>query len=88
MQRLFRLAENLERRNLVFQQNAESLFAVHAILREIEELKREIEKLDDKAGFLFTDKETIRARNALQRRVELLLRKLEEFSRNPERGKL
>jgi hypothetical protein len=88
MQRLVRLAENLEKTNLFFQQNAESLFAVQAILREIDGLKREIEKLDDKAGFLFTDKGTIRARNALQKRVEVLLKKLEGFSRNPERGKL
>jgi chaperonin cofactor prefoldin len=81
MDRLERLRERLQRMNSEFERHSESLFAIQGTLREIDGLKKEIENLNDKAGFLFPDGELIRARDALQKRLNRLLKKLEETAK-------
>ena len=78
MERVKKLIKQLARKDYQLEQHTESFFAIQAILREIEDLKQEIEKLEDKAGFLFPDEELLRARDALQKRVNLLLSQLEQ----------
>jgi len=85
MKRLDRLVENLRKEDFAFGQHAGSLFVIKGLLQEIEGLQGEIEKLTDKIGFFFLDKEVSRARTALEKRVGLLLSKLERFSKRPER---
>ena len=80
MERLKKLIKHLARKDYQLEQHTESFFAIQAILREIEDLKQEIEKLEDKAGFLFPDEELLRARDALQKRVNLLLSQLEQVA--------
>jgi hypothetical protein len=55
-----------------------SLLRVRALLHEIDKLKKEVERLDFEAGIIFRDEEKIRARDAVQKRVEFLLAELEK----------
>ncbi len=85
MERVKKLIKHLSQKDYQLQQHAESLFAIQGILQEIEGLQREIEKLEDKIGLFFPDKEVIRAQTALEERVGLLLSQLERVARRPER---
>jgi len=66
-----------------YQQKAElaarmkTLFRLQALLQEIETLKKEIRRLGVEAGIIFRDEEKLRARDALQKRVDFLLAELE-----------
>lgn len=59
-----------------------TLLRVQARLREIDTLKKEIERLGLEAGIIFRDEEKLRARDALQRRVDFLLAELERGAEN------
>ena len=66
-----------------FQQKTElaarmkTLFRLQALLQEIKTLKKEIQRLGAEAGIIFRDEEKLRARDALQKRVDFLLAELE-----------
>jgi hypothetical protein len=53
---------------------------VRALLHEIDKLKKEIERLEFEAGIIFRDEEKLRARDAVQKRVDLLLSELEQMA--------
>jgi hypothetical protein len=55
-----------------------SLLRVQARLREIDALKKEIDRLGIEAGIIFRDEDKLRARDALQKRVEFRLAELEK----------
>ncbi len=84
MERLSRLIKHLKRMDYVFEQHAESLFTIQGILKEVDGLKEEIDRLANKAGFFFPDEELIRARDALQKRLDLLLEQLEQLAEKQE----
>jgi hypothetical protein len=54
-----------------------SLFEMQARLNEIDALKKEVKRLDFEAGIVFRDEEKLRARDAVQKRVDALLAELE-----------
>ena len=82
MERLQKLRQRLQKMDAALEGHAESLFAIQGILREISALKHEIEILNEKAGFFFPDAELIRARDALQVRLDELLKTLEQEARH------
>ena len=55
-----------------------SLLRMRARLHEIDKLKKEIKRLEYEAGFIFRDEEKMRARDAVQQRVDALLVDLEQ----------
>ena len=55
-----------------------SLLRMRARLHEIDKLKKEIKRLEYEAGFIFRDEEKLRARDAVQQRVDALLVDLEQ----------
>jgi hypothetical protein len=59
-----------------------TLLRLQAHLHEIDTLKGEIRRLGFEAGIFFQDEEKLRARDALQKRVEFLLAELERESEN------
>jgi hypothetical protein len=85
MERLKKLLKHLEKRNYPFEQHSETLLAIQAILGEIDGLRGEIKTLEDKTGFLFPDQDLVQARVALEKRVKLLLAKLERLAQSSER---
>jgi hypothetical protein len=62
----------------------ESLLLVQARLREIDALNKEIARLGIEAGIIFRDEDKLRARDALQKRVEFLLAELEQGTEDPD----
>jgi hypothetical protein len=56
----------------------QTLLRLQARLHEIEELQKEIRRLGIEAGIIFRDEEKLRARDALQKRVDFLLTELEK----------
>ena len=49
-----------------------------ALLTEINGTKQQITKTENEIGFIFHDKDKLRARDALKSRLELLLKQLDE----------
>lgn len=77
MKRLEELGYYLQHQKEGLAERMDSLLDVLARLHEIERLKKEVERLDEEAGIIFRDEEKLRARDALQRRVDALLAELE-----------
>jgi len=77
MERLKELDHYLQQQKDGLAERMSSLLDVLARLHEIDKLKQEVERLDKEAGFICRDEEKIRARDAVQRRVNALLDELE-----------
>ena len=58
----------------------QTLLRVQAYLYEIDTLKKEIDRLRLEAGIIFRDEEKLRARDALQKRLDFLLAELERVA--------
>ena len=94
VQHFIRRKQGMERlvelRRHFFQQKAElaarmkTLLRVQAYLHEIDTLKKEIQRLGLEAGIIFRDEEKLRARDALQNRVDFLLAELERGTEDPD----
>lgn len=77
MKRLEELGHYLQQQKNGLAERMDSLLDVLARLHEIDKLKKEVERLDEEAGVIFRDEEKLRARDAVQRRVNALLTELE-----------
>ena len=77
MERLKEVAHYFQHQRMELVARMESLFQLQARLNEIDALKKEVKRLDFEAGRIFRDEEKIRARDAVQKRVEALLAELE-----------
>ena len=77
MERLAELGHYLYAQKAELAARTKTLLQLQARLHEIETLKKEIQRLDDEAGFIFRDEEKLRARDALQKRVDFVLAELE-----------
>jgi hypothetical protein len=78
MERLAELGHYFHQEKTGVAERMGSLLRVRALLHEIDKLKKEVERLDFEAGIIFRDEEKIRARDAVQKRVEFLLAELEK----------
>lgn len=79
MQRLNQLIKELDKKKYSILEQSQNLIRVQGILREIDAIKTEITKLDNRIGFLFPDMELMRARDALRKRINQLLKELERI---------
>ncbi len=77
MERLGDLGHYFQHQKVELATRMESLFRVQARLNEIDALKKEVKRLDFEAGIVFRDEEKLRARDAVQKRVDALLAELE-----------
>ena len=77
MERLKEVAHYFQHQRMELVARMESLFQLQARLNEIDALKKEVKRLDFEAGRIFRDEEKVRARDAVQKRVEALLAELE-----------
>jgi chaperonin cofactor prefoldin len=77
MERLTKLDRALQQQKAGMAACMESLLRLQARLREIDTLKKEVERLDAEAGMIFRDEEKLRARDAVQKRIDALLAELE-----------
>lgn len=82
MEHLAELGHYLYEQKADLAARTKTLLRLQARLYEIETLKKEIQRLGDEAGFIFRDEEKLRARDALQKRVDFLLAELEREAEN------
>jgi len=78
MERLVELGHYFYRQRAELATRMKTLLRVQAHLHEIDTLKKEIQRLGFEAGIIFRDEEKLRARDALQKRVDFLLAELEK----------
>lgn len=78
MERLSKLVSALKGQDSALRVNAMSLLTIQGIIGEIEGVKGELRKVEDKISHLFPDGELIRVRRALRNRLKWLLAQLEE----------
>jgi hypothetical protein len=76
------LLRNLRTQSFQFAKHKESFLRVCAVLNEIDDLRREIEKQENKSGFLSSDTDAERAIAALRTRINALLSVLEKHAEN------
>jgi hypothetical protein len=79
IERLDKLLRASERNAIPFQQSAECLYKVQALLGEIDGTKMQISKLTSEIGFFFVDEDKVRARDTLKTRLDVLLKQLDEM---------
>jgi hypothetical protein len=77
MARLAELGHYLYAQKADLAARTQTLLRLQASLHEIDTLQKEIQRLGIEAGFIFRDEEKLRARDALQKRVDFLLADLE-----------
>ena len=77
MERLKEMGRYFQRQTAALAARMESLLQVQARLNEIDTLKKEVKRLESEAGKIFRDEEKLRARDAVQKRVDALLAELE-----------
>ncbi len=77
MERLKEMGRYFQQQTAALAARMESLLQVQARLNEVDGLKKEIQKLELGAGHIFRDQEKLRARDAVQKRVDALLADLE-----------
>jgi hypothetical protein len=78
IEQLEQFFNNAEKAELPYRQRAQNFHEMQAILKEIADVKSEIENL----GLCFFDEDKLRTRKALETRVETLFRALEKFAKN------
>jgi len=79
IERLRGLLRAAERHAIFFEQAAERIFEVEALLTEIDGTNKQIIKVNDEIGFFFPDETKVRARDALRTRLEILLNQLDNM---------
>jgi hypothetical protein len=77
MERLAELGHYLYEQKADLVARTETLHRLRARLHEIDTLQKDIQRLGIEAGIIFRDEEKLRARDALQKRVDFLLAELE-----------
>ncbi len=82
MERLAELSHYFYQEKAGLAERMDSLLQVRALLHEIDKLKKEVERLEFEAGIIFRDEEKLRARDAVQKRVDLLLAELEQMAKD------
>ena len=80
LNRLNKLLRTSEKNLIPFRQHAHRLFAVQALLTEIDGTRKEIKRLEDSAGLLFRDKDKVRACNLLKTQLENLFNELKTIA--------
>jgi hypothetical protein len=79
IERLDELLRASERHAIPFQQADDRIYKLQALLTEIDETKKQINRLNDEIGFFFRDEDKMRARDALMTRLDGLLEKFESM---------
>lgn len=78
---LEKLIRDCQKNELPFKQRADEIFKIQALLTEITETKKQIDRLKSQIGLLFPDKDKIRACDLLKTKLRNLFRELEEMAK-------
>lgn len=78
---LEKLIRDCQKNEIPFKQRAEEIFKIQALLTEITETKKQIDRLKSQIGLLFPDKDKMRACDLLKTKLRNLFRELEEMAK-------
>jgi len=78
---LEKLIRDCQKNEIPFKQRADEIFKIQALLTEITETKKQIDRLKSQIGLLFPDKDKIRACDLLKTKLRNLFRELEEMAK-------
>lgn len=78
---LEKLIRDCQKNEIPFRQRAEEIFKIQALLTEITETKKQIDRLKSQIGLLFPDKDKMRACDLLKTKLRNLFRELEEMAK-------
>jgi hypothetical protein len=78
---LEKLIRDCQKNEIPFKQRADEIFKIQALLTEITETKKQIDRLKSQIGLLFPDKDKIRACDLLRTKLQNLFRELEEMAK-------
>jgi hypothetical protein len=77
---LEKLIRDCEKNEIPFRQRAQEIFKIQALLTEISETKKQIDRMKSQINFLFPDQDKIRARNLLKIKLENLFSQLQQIA--------
>ncbi len=80
IRKLEELLANISVTNIPFHRCSENFLQFQSLLTDLTDLRTQIKKLDGEITFLFPDNELVRARDALQKRVNGVLAQLDELA--------
>ena len=78
---LEKLIRDCQKNEIPFKQRADEIFKIQALLTEITETKKQIDRFKSQIGLLFPDKDKIRACDLLKTKLRNLFRELEEMAK-------
>jgi hypothetical protein len=77
---LEKLIRDCEKNEIPFRQRAQEIFKISALLTEITELRKQIDRMKSQISVLFPDQDKIRARNLLKIKLQNLYSELEQIA--------
>lgn len=77
---LDKLIRDCEKNEIPFRQRGEEIFKIQALLTEITETKKQIDRTKSQIGLLFPDKDKIRVCNLLKTKLQNLFLELKEIA--------
>ena len=77
---LDKLIRDCAKNEIPFRQRAQEIFKISALLTEITEIKKQIDRMKSQITMLFPDQDKIRARNLLKIKLENLYSQLEQIA--------
>lgn len=80
IRKLEELLANISETNIPFHRCSENFLQFQSLLTELADLRTQIKKLDGEISFFFADEELVRARDALQKRVNGVLAQLDALA--------
>ncbi len=80
IRKLEELFANISETNIPFHRCSENFLKFNSLLTELADLRTQIKKLDGEISFFFADEELVRARDALQKRVNGVLAEMESLA--------
>jgi hypothetical protein len=78
--RLEKLIRDCEKNEIPFRQRAQEIFKIQALLTEITEIKKQLDRMKSQISLLFPDRDKVRARNLLNTKLENLFLQLKEIA--------
>jgi hypothetical protein len=86
--KLERLFSQISQGTREFPRSSERFAQFRTLITEVDGLRAEIKRFDNEISFIFPDSELVRARDALQKRLNAVLAELEELAAaNADKGK-
>jgi len=80
IKRLEKLVSEISGARLYFQNAQHEVLAMQALIKEVDEIKREIGHIEDRIGIFFPDPDLVKVKEALEQKLQHTLQRLESLA--------